>query len=103
LREISDLYDCYGAAASDGLLHQPLDHDEHMIQSNLALGVQSSYRRSRFFETGRSKAMVNPMLKKKGMLVVFNPVNEPVTRKTRAILCSPGPTKSARIRERAAR
>lgn len=42
---------------------------------------------------------VNPTLKEKGMLVVFNPLNEPVTKKLRVNLYYTGLTDSARIRE----
>ncbi len=42
---------------------------------------------------------VNPKLKEKGMLVVFNPLNEPVTKKLRVNLYYTGLTDSARIRE----
>lgn len=42
---------------------------------------------------------VNPKLKEKGMLVVFNPLNEPVTKKLRVNLHYTGLTDSARIRE----
>ena len=43
---------------------------------------------------------VNPKLKEKGMLVVFNPLNEPVTRKLRVNLYYTGLTTSARLREK---
>ena len=43
---------------------------------------------------------VNPKLKEKGMLVVFNPLNEPVTRKLRVNLYYTGLTGSARVREK---
>lgn len=43
---------------------------------------------------------VNPALKKKGMLVVFNPLNEPVTRTLRVPLYYTGLTKTAQIWER---
>jgi len=43
---------------------------------------------------------VNPKLKEKGMLVVFNPLNEPVTRKLRVNLYYTGLTDSARVREK---
>lgn len=42
---------------------------------------------------------VNPRLKEKGMLVVFNPLNEPVTKKLRVNLYYTGLTDSARVRE----
>jgi len=42
---------------------------------------------------------VNPKLKEKGMLVVFNPLNEPVTRKLRVNLYYTGLTDTARVRE----
>jgi hypothetical protein len=42
---------------------------------------------------------VNPKLKEKGMLVVFNPMNEPVTKKLRVNLYYTGLSDSARIRE----
>ncbi|MBM3845132.1 MAG: hypothetical protein FJ405_02440 [Verrucomicrobia bacterium] len=42
---------------------------------------------------------VNPKLKEKGMLVVFNPLNEPVTRKLRVNLYYTGLRDLARIRE----
>lgn len=42
---------------------------------------------------------VNPQLKEKGMLVVFNPLNEPVTKKLRVNLYFTGLTDSARVRE----
>lgn len=41
----------------------------------------------------------NPKLKEKGMLVVFNPLNEPVTRKLRVNLYYTGLTDTARMRE----
>jgi hypothetical protein len=43
---------------------------------------------------------VNPKLKEKGMLAVFNPLNEPVTRKLRVNLYYTGLTTSARLREK---
>ncbi len=43
---------------------------------------------------------VNPKLKEKGMLVVFNPLNEPVTRKLRVNLYYTGLTTPARLREK---
>ncbi len=43
---------------------------------------------------------VNPKLKEKGMLVVFNPLNEPVTKKLRVNLYYTGLTTSARLREK---
>ena len=42
---------------------------------------------------------VNPKLKEKGLLVVFNPLNEPVTKKLLVNLYYTGLTDSARIRE----
>ncbi len=42
---------------------------------------------------------VNPKLKEKGMLVVFNPLNEPVTRNLRVNLYYTGLSDSARVRE----
>lgn len=42
---------------------------------------------------------VNPKLKEKGMLVVFNPLNESVTKKLRVNLYYTGLTDSARVRE----
>jgi hypothetical protein len=42
---------------------------------------------------------VNPKLKEKGMLVVFNPLNEPVAKKLRVNLYYTGLTGSARLRE----
>lgn len=42
---------------------------------------------------------VNPKLKEKGMLVVFNPLNEPVTKKLRVNLYYTGLANSARVRE----
>ncbi len=42
---------------------------------------------------------VNPELKEKGMLVVFNPLNEPVTKKLQVNLYYTGLTDTARIRE----
>ncbi len=42
---------------------------------------------------------VNPKLKEKGMLVVFNPLNEPVTKKLRVNLYYTGLTEAARVRE----
>ena len=41
---------------------------------------------------------VNPKLKEKGMLVVFNPLDEPVTKKLRVNLYYAGLTDSARVR-----
>ncbi len=43
---------------------------------------------------------VNPALPEKGLLVVFNPLNEPVTRTLRVNLYYTGLTETARIRER---
>ena len=43
---------------------------------------------------------VNPKLKEKGMLVVFNPLNEPVMKKLRVNLYYTGLSDSARIREK---
>ncbi|MSU61516.1 MAG: alpha-galactosidase [Pedosphaera sp.] len=43
---------------------------------------------------------VNPNLKEKGLLVVFNPLNEPVTKNLRVNLYYTGLTDSARIREK---
>ncbi len=43
---------------------------------------------------------VNPKLKEKGMLVVFNPLNEPATKKLRVNLYYTGLTDSARVREK---
>jgi hypothetical protein len=43
---------------------------------------------------------VNPKLKAKGMLIVFNPLDEPVTRKLRVNLYYTGLTNSARLREK---
>lgn len=45
---------------------------------------------------------VNPKLKEKGMLVVFNPLNQPVTKTLRVNLYYTGLTDSARIREKSA-
>lgn len=42
----------------------------------------------------------NPSLREKGMLVVFNPSNEPITRQLRVNLYYTGLTDSARVRER---
>lgn len=42
---------------------------------------------------------VNPKLQEKGLLVVFNPLNEPVTKKLRVNLYYTGLTDSARVRE----
>jgi len=43
---------------------------------------------------------VNPKLKEKDMLVVFNPLNEPVTKKLRLNMYYAGVTDSVRIREK---
>ena len=43
---------------------------------------------------------VNPKLKEKGLLVVFNPLNEPVTKKLRVNLYYTGLADSARVREK---
>lgn len=43
---------------------------------------------------------VNPALKEKGLLAVFNPLNEPVTRTLRVNLYYTGLTKTARVQER---
>ena len=42
---------------------------------------------------------VNPRLKEKGLLVVFNPLNEPVTRNLRVNLYYTGLTDTARVRD----
>lgn len=45
------------------------------------------------------KLHVSPRLKEKGLLVVFNPLNESVTKKLRVNLYYTGLSESARIRE----
>ncbi|MBI1320259.1 MAG: hypothetical protein GC168_15135 [Candidatus Hydrogenedens sp.] len=104
-----------GEAATIEPLDEHLDHYEHMLFSNLALGVQACYRGPRLYDTDRTKAMVqrwvawykkhrdilesdlvhgrradgrdldwmlhvNPTLEEKGMLIVFNPLEEAVQR-----------------------
>ena len=124
-----------GAAATIEPLDQHLDHYQHMIESNLALGVQACYRGPRLYDTDRTRDMVksqvswykahrdilesdlihgrradardldwmlhvNPALPEKGMLVVFNPLNEPVTKTLRVNLYYTGLKETARLSER---
>ena len=124
-----------GAAATIEPLSEHLDHYRHMLESNLALGVQACYRGPRLFDSEVTRSMVkgevdwfkahrdilesdlihgrradardldwmlhvNPSLKEKGMLVVFNPLNEPVRKVLKPNLYYTGLTQTARLRER---
>lgn len=123
-----------GAAATIEPLDEHLDHYEHMVISNLAMGVQACYRGPRLYDTDRTREMVaqwvawfkeyrdilesdlvhgrradgrdidwmlhvNPNLERKGMLVVFNPLDEFVERTISPNLYYTGLTEKALVAE----
>ena len=124
-----------GAAATIEPLKDNLDHYEMMLACNLGMGIQSSMRGPRLYDTEETKQMVkgmvdwykkyrgilesdvihlrraagrdidymmkvNPGLREKGFLMVFNPTDEAVTKTIKVPLYYTGLTDTAKIREK---
>ena len=124
-----------GAAATIEPLKDHLDHYEMMLACNLGMGIQSSMRGPRLYDTEETKQMVkgmvdwykkyrgilesdvihlrradgrdidfmmkvNPGLREKGFLMVFNPTDEAVTKTIKVPLYYTGLTDTAKIREK---